>query len=73
MSELPDPIETLAFTELLISCQAESCPNVFQKSLEEPATDPVEMWSRKMARLAREAGWVSDSTGLVLCPTHAHG
>ncbi|MDA8448048.1 hypothetical protein [Paracidovorax valerianellae] len=72
MSELNDPIENLAFAELIISCQMDGCLNIFQKSLEEPATDPVEKWSAKMSGLARAAGWGSDRKGKVLCPIHAN-
>ncbi|GKT26109.1 hypothetical protein [Acidovorax sp. SUPP3334] len=72
MNELNDPIESLAFAELIISCQVDGCLNIFQKSLDEPATDPVEKWSVKMSGLARAAGWASDPTGKVLCPIHAN-
>ena len=72
MTILSDPIADVAYTELLIACQVDGCPNVFQKSLEEPATDPVELWATAMAKLAREAGWSTDATGRVLCPTHRH-
>ncbi|GKS91801.1 hypothetical protein [Acidovorax sp. SUPP2539] len=53
MTESDDPIANLAFAELIITCQADGCFNLFQKSLDEPATDPVEKWSVKMAGLAR--------------------
>ncbi|GKS77070.1 hypothetical protein AVME950_19260 [Acidovorax sp. SUPP950] len=72
MTESNDPIANLAFTELIITCQADGCLNLFQKSLDEPATDPVEKWSVKMAGLARDAGWGSDAMGKVLCPVHAN-
>ncbi|SOE06392.1 hypothetical protein SAMN05518800_7041 [Variovorax sp. YR752] len=71
MSESSDPIANLAFAELLISCQVDGCPNVFKKSLEQPANDPVEEWSVAMALSARDEGWGVDSKGLVLCPMHA--
>ena len=71
MSDSSDPLVNIAFTELLIACQVDGCPNVFKKSLEEPATDPVEEWSEAMARSARSEGWAVDSEGRVLCPVHA--
>jgi len=66
-----DPIEVLAYTELPVSCQQQGCVNLFDKSLEDPATDPVDLWSSTMATLARNAGWKVDSSNRVLCPEHA--
>lgn len=71
MRESSDPIEALAFAELVIACQFDGCRNIFEKSLEQPATDPVHEWSIDMARSARENGWSADPAGRVLCPTHA--
>ena len=52
-----DPIEALAFAELIISCQSAGCLNLFERTIVEPATDPVDQWAKNMAELAREAGW----------------
>jgi len=71
MSASGDPIEALAFTELVIACQVDGCRNIFEKSLEQPATDPVHEWSCSMARSARVGGWSADPAGRVLCPVHA--
>lgn len=70
MSDSIDPMVNLAFAELLISCQFGDCSNVFKKSLDQPAIDPVEGWSEMMAHSARSEGWSVDSAGLVLCPAH---
>lgn len=72
MSNAIDPIEELAYGELLISCQVEGCQNLFQNCLDEPATDPVEVWAKKMAQSARDIGWSSDFKGKVLCPLHSN-
>lgn len=72
MIELADPIAVVAFSELMISCQVSGCLNVFSKSVDVPATDPVNVWSESMAASAREMGWSAGSAGQVLCPIHAH-
>lgn len=70
MSKPEEAMETLAYSELLISCQVEGCGSVFQPTLDEPATDPVEEWAKGMANRAREAGWSESADGRVLCPKH---
>jgi hypothetical protein len=68
---MSDPIAELAFAELLICCQVDGCPNVFEATLKERASDPVDDWADRMAKLAREAGWLAEESGRVVCPTHA--
>lgn len=70
MNEPDQVIETLAYSELLITCQADGCSHVFQPTLDEPATDPVEVWAKRMTGLARKAGWAVGIDGRVLCPIH---
>jgi hypothetical protein len=70
MNIATDPIFETACAELLISCQVDGCQNIFSKTLEEPATDPVEVWAAKMTKLAHESGWSYDADGKVLCPQH---
>ena len=70
MTKLENAIETLAYSELLISCQVGGCSNVFQPTLDQPATDPVEEWANDMANRALEAGWSVSTDGRALCPTH---
>jgi hypothetical protein len=72
MNTATDPIFDIACAELLISCQVESCQNLLPKSIEQPATDPVEAWAEIMTKLAHEAGWTSNADGQVLCPQHAY-
>ncbi len=71
MSKPEDAIETLAYSELLISCQVDGCTSVFQPTLDEPATDPVEEWAKEMTNRARKVGWSVSADGQVLCPKHA--
>lgn len=70
MNKPEDAMETLAYSELLISCQMDGCSNVFQPALDEPATDPVEEWACHMTSRARRAGWSVGADGRVLCPRH---
>ena len=65
-----DIIQEQAFGALLITCDADSCPNLFADCLSEPATDPVNVWAADMATRARSAGWSTDQVGRVLCPNH---
>jgi hypothetical protein len=66
-----DPIVDYAYTELLISCQADGCLMFFPETIKEPASDPVDMWAKTMAQFARASGWSSNASGKVLCPEHA--
>lgn len=70
MNMREDAMETLAYSELLITCQVDGCSNVFQPTLDEPATDPVEEWAKDMSDRARKAGWSVSNDGRVLCPIH---
>jgi len=65
-----DPIEDLAFTVILVSCQAPACQNIFEPSLIEPFTDPIELWAVDIAVRARQAGWSAGADGAVHCPAH---
>lgn len=65
-----DPIEDLAYTVILISCQTVGCPNMFEPSLNEPFTDPIDLWAVDMAVRARQAGWSTGADGSVHCPAH---
>lgn len=71
MSKKIDHLENIAYCELLISCQYDGCHSILEKSIDEPATDPVEEWAKRMAVHAREMGWSSDCEGRVLCPIHS--
>lgn len=71
MSESVDPIAEAAFAELMIACHVEGCPNVFELTLRERASDPVMDWAVKMAKLARDEGWSAHESGVVACPAHA--
>ncbi|MCW7539769.1 hypothetical protein OOT46_18190 [Aquabacterium sp. A7-Y] len=42
MSKPEDAMEAIAYSELLIACQVDGCTHVFQPTLDEPASDPVE-------------------------------
>lgn len=70
MNKPLDNMEVLAYSELLIACQANGCSNVFQPTLDQPATDPVEEWAKDMTSRARAAGWSVSPDGDVLCPLH---
>lgn len=70
MNHPQDIIEDLAFTELLTTCQMPGCQSLLLQSAEEPATDPVDEWSERMAKLARDADWAVDASGRVLCTMH---
>jgi hypothetical protein len=65
-----DPIEDLAFTVILVGCETPGCQNIFEPSLIEPFTDPIELWAADIAVRAREAGWSTGVDGGVLCPAH---
>ena len=65
-----DPIEDLAFTVILVSCQTPGCQAIFEPSLNEPFTDPIESWASDIAVRARQAGWSAGGDGTVHCPTH---
>jgi len=68
-----DAIARQAYSELLISCQAENCTEDFDACFQEPASDPVEKWANEMAVKARLAGWAVDIKGCVVCPEHFDG
>ena len=70
MINYENAIKKSAYSELLILCQTEGCNCVFQPTLDDPATDPVEDWSEKMAKLAVKQGWSANEDGQVMCPTH---
>jgi hypothetical protein len=72
MNTATDPIFDIACAELLISCQVDECQNLLAQTLEQPATDPIDVWAKLMSKHAHEAGWSSDADGRVLCPQHAH-
>ena len=70
MNNPDDTIAEIAFAELIISCQMDYCNAIFQPTLDEPATDPVEEWAQRMANHACRAGWSLDTDGRVKCPKH---
>lgn len=72
MKNIKQSIQDLAYTELLIKCKVKGCLNLFEPSLDEPATDPVDDWAEKLAQRAIQAGWSADADGRVLCPSHRH-
>lgn len=72
MRNIKKSVQDLAYTELLVICKVRACLNLFEPSLDEPATDPVDDWAESMAERAIEAGWSADVDGRVLCPTHRH-
>ena len=65
-----DRLEETAYNELIVMCQRDGCGDLFQPSLDIPATDPVEDWARAIAEGARSAGWSTDDDGRPLCPRH---
>lgn len=71
MFQIDSAIETQAFGELLITCQALGCFRIFEPCLEQPAFDPVEDWAHRMTALATAEGWTGDFSGKVLCPLHS--
>jgi len=71
MSTASDHIAEIAYTELVIACAAPGCSSIFEPSLSEPATDPVEAWAVDMAGRARQAGWRAGPLATVLCPAHS--
>jgi hypothetical protein len=72
MKNIKQFIQDLAYTEILIKCKVKGCLNLFEPSLDEPATDPVDDWAEKMAQRAMQTGWSADTSGRVLCPSHRH-
>lgn len=72
MSNIKQSIKDLAYTEILVNCKVKACLNLFEPSLDEPATDPVDDWAENMAQRALQAGWSADADGRVLCPGHRH-
>jgi hypothetical protein len=57
MSDFQDPIEVLAYCELLICCQMLGCSNIFEPSLANPAIDPVEIGqSKRQSTRANQGG-----------------
>ena len=66
-----DAIWTLAYNELLISCQRPGCSQLFEPSFREVATDPVEVWATAMADRARRNGWTVSTDDIVECADHA--
>jgi hypothetical protein len=72
MQTIKQSIQDLAYIEIIVSCQVKGCLELFEPSLDEPATDPVDDWAENMARRAIQAGWSADADGLVLCPSHTH-
>jgi hypothetical protein len=56
--------------ELLVTCSVEGRLSLFEPTLSEPATDPVDDWAEGMAQRAIQAGWSADPDGHVLCPAH---
>lgn len=68
--ETRDAIWKQAFCELMISCQHPGCSQIFEPSLAEAATDPVEDWADSMTRRARGKGWKVGKTGAVECEGH---
>ena len=66
-----DAIWTLAYNELLISCQHPGCSQHFEPSILEVAADPVEVWATAMADRARTTGWTVNIDNLVECADHA--
>jgi hypothetical protein len=54
-------LQDLAYTELLICCKVKACSNLFEPSLNEPATDPVDDWAINMALRAMHDGWSADA------------
>lgn len=72
MKNIKQSIQDLAYTEIFVKCQVKGCLNLFEPSLDEPATEPVDDWAENMAQRAMQAGWSADANGCVLCPTHRH-
>lgn len=67
---MTDAMAAQAYCELFISCGKVGCPALFEGCLNQPATDPVDIWAEQMARLARDSGWGVDEQQRVLCPEH---
>jgi len=72
MKNIRQSIQDLAYTEILVKCKVTACLSLFEPSLNEPATDPVDDWAEDMAQRAMQAGWSADAAGQVLCPSHRH-
>jgi len=54
----------------MISCQHPGCSRLFDPSVRNPATDPVEEWAEVVAHDARAAGWKVGASGRVECGKH---
>jgi len=65
-----DPIEDLAYTVIIVRCQTPGCLNMFEPSLDEPFTHPIDSWATEIAVRARQAGWINGADGSVHCPAH---
>ena len=72
MKKIKQALQDLAYTEILVKCKVKGCLNLFEPSLDEPATDPVDDWAEGMAQRALLAGWSADVNGQALCPIHRH-
>ena len=70
MSDITHAIQELAYIELLVVCKVKGCLTLFEPSLEEPATDPVDEWAADIALRAVQAGWSVHPDGRVVCPIH---
>lgn len=64
-------LEEMAFIDLIIACEPEACGNIFQPTIDDPASDPVEEWAKIMAKRAEDAGWTVESPSRALCPEHS--
>lgn len=67
---MTDPLQEAAYLDLMISSQVEECDEHYDPSPQSPACDPMEDWSLRVARAARDRGWGADPTGRILCPRH---
>jgi hypothetical protein len=65
-----DRLNEIAYTELVIVCERDGCNDVFAPCLDDPATEPVEVWANMMGKRARTAGWTTSAEGRVVCPRH---
>jgi hypothetical protein len=70
MSSIEQAIQDVAYGEIFLVCKVADCLKLFEPSLNEPATDPVDKWAEDIARRAFNAGWSVDASGRVLCPEH---
>ena len=70
MSNFERAIEDHAYVQVIINCSVGGCLTLFEPSLDEPFTDPIDEWAKEMAKRAVDAGWAADTSGKVLCPKH---